>query len=191
MKPPIDHDATQQAGAAPDLADLDRRLRGWRPDHTGTLLFLVRNGEVLLIRKRRGHGAGRINGPGGKPDPGESPLACALRETEEEVGVRVDAARLAAVLRFLDVSGDDWLGYVFVAGQGSGTPRTSAEAIPAWHPLDALPFDEMWDDDRIWLPRVLAGEYLDGAFLFDAGRLLAHRLRRVDAAALGDPSAAV
>ncbi|MFX3657761.1 MAG: 8-oxo-dGTP diphosphatase [bacterium] len=191
MKQPIDHGAVQQAGAPRHLADLDRRLRGWRPDRTGTLLFLVRDGQVLLIRKRRGHGAGRINGPGGKPDPGESPLACALRETEEEVGVRVAAARLAAVLRFLDVAGDDWLGYVFIADQASGTPRTTAEAIPLWHPLDALPFDEMWEDDRIWLPRVLAGECLEGAFLFHAGRLLAHRLRRVEAAALGDRSAAV
>lgn len=191
MKQPFNHEPVQQAGAPRHLADLDRRLRGWRPDRIGTLLFLMRDGQVLLIRKRRGHGAGRINGPGGKPDAGESPLACALRETEEEVGVRVAAARLAAVLRFLDVAGDDWLGYVFVAEQGSGTPRTTAEAIPAWHALDALPFDEMWEDDRVWLPRVLAGDSLEGDFLFDAGRLLAHRLRRVDPAALGDPSAAV
>ena len=27
--------------------------------------------EVLLIRKKRGLGAGKINGPGGKIDPGE------------------------------------------------------------------------------------------------------------------------
>ena len=50
------------------LAD---RLRDWRPDHIGTLVFLLADGRVLLMRKKRGHGAGRINGPAtaGSPPP--------------------------------------------------------------------------------------------------------------------------
>jgi hypothetical protein len=35
----------------------------------------------------------------------------------------------------------------------------------------------MWDDDRYWLPRILAGERLEGDFLFRDGVLAAHRLR--------------
>ena len=35
----------------------------------------------------------------------------------------------------------------------------------------------MWEDDRIWLPRILAGEILAGDFLFRGGVLLADRLR--------------
>jgi 8-oxo-dGTP diphosphatase len=170
-----------EQGTSADLACLDRRLVGWRPDRVGTLLFLEQNGRVLLIRKRRGHGAGKINGPGGKPDPGESPLNCAVRETEEEVGIVPRGVRLAAVLKFLDLEDDDWLGYVYRADQYQGEPRTTAEAIPAWYAADALPFDEMWDDDRYWLPRVLAGERLEGEFLFRRGRLLAHRLRALAA----------
>jgi 8-oxo-dGTP diphosphatase len=163
--------------AARWAAELTGRLRDWQPQLVGTLLFLRHAGQVLLIRKRRGHGAGKINGPGGKLHSGESPLECALRETEEEVGVRPRGARLAAVLKFLDLEDDDWLGYVFVADDFIGTPRTTAEAIPAWYPVDDLPVDEMWDDDRYWLPRLLAGERLEGEFLFRRGRLLAHRLR--------------
>jgi 8-oxo-dGTP diphosphatase len=184
-------------GSAADLAELDRRLAGWRPDQVGTLLFVVdrgaadtasgraahgSGGRVLLIRKRRGHGAGKINGPGGKPEPGETPLACALRETREEVGVDAVDARLAAVLRFIDLEEDDWLGYVFVAHGHRGSPQVTAEAIPAWFPLSGLPFDHMWEDDRYWLPRVLDGQRLKGTFLFRHGRLLAHRL-----GALADP----
>jgi 8-oxo-dGTP diphosphatase len=144
---------------------------------TPVAAYPVTGGRVLLIRKRRGHGAGKINGPGGKPDPGESPLNCAVRETEEEVGIVPRGVRLAAVLKFLDLEDDDWLGYVYRADQYQGEPRTTAEAIPAWYAADALPFDEMWDDDRYWLPRLLAGERLEGAFLFRRGRLLAQRLR--------------
>ena len=169
------------------LAELHRRLESWHPDQVGTLLFLHSNGRVLLIEKRRGHGAGRINGPGGKPEAGESPLACVLRETWEEVGVRVMDARLAGVFRFLDQESSDWLGFVFLAEQFDGEPRETEEAIPAWYPDDALPFQRMWEDDRHWLPRLLAGGRLEGDFLFHDGSLRAHRLRSLPA---GEPFAA-
>ncbi len=166
-------------GDAAARDDLHRRLLDWRPDRVGTLLFLRCEDQVLLIHKRRGHGAGKINGPGGKPEPGESPAACVLRETHEEVGIEVHDARQAAVFRFVDTRDHDWLGLVFTATAFAGEPRPSAEAEPFWAPVDALPLERMWDDDRYWLPRLLAGERLEGDFLFAAGRLLAHRLRRL------------
>jgi 8-oxo-dGTP diphosphatase len=167
------------AGEPSHLAELARRLEGWRPDRTGTLMFLHHAGRVLLIRKRRGHGAGKINGPGGKPEPGETPLQCVIRETEEETGLHVHAPRLAAVFRFIDIHQPDWLGFIYRAGRWSGEPRVTAEAFPDWYPITALPFDEMWEDDRLWLPRVLSGDLLEGDFLFADGALLAHRLRAV------------
>lgn len=166
-----------------ELAELRARLVDWRPDLTGTLMFVVAGDHVLLIRKLRGHGAGKINGPGGKLDGDETPLAGALRETREEVGIIAQAPRLAAVMRFLDLEGDDWLGYVFVARGYTGTPRATAEAVPLWCALDAMPFEQMWDDDRIWLPRLLQGESLQGDFLFRSGRLLAWQLEPLSAAA--------
>lgn len=159
---------------------LSERLEGWQPDHSGTLMFIQRPGptgaEVLLMRKKRGHGAGRINGPGGKIDPGETPLEAAVRETREEVGVQVLEARLMGRFRFVDLTASQWLGYVFTASRAEGTPVETEEGDPAWYPVGGLPFAEMWDDDRYWLPRVLAGERLTGDFLFDDGRLLTHRL---------------
>ncbi len=155
---------------------LSERLQGWQPDVRGTLLFLTSGDEVLLIRKKRGHGAGKINGPGGKIDPGETPLQAALRETREETGVHVPDATLMAEFRFLDLVAQQWYGYVFLAHDFQGTPVETAEADPYWCPISELPFEQMWDDDRYWLPRLLNGEQLRGDFLFDDGRLLAHRL---------------
>lgn len=156
---------------------LERRLADWRPDLTGTLLFLAGNDDdVLLIRKKRGHGAGKINGPGGKLDAGESPAQCAVRETLEETGIEALDPQLAAIMRFVDLENDDWLGYVFVASRYRGDLRETPEAVPAWFARNEIPLEEMWDDDRYWLPRILAGEVLKGDFLFRAGSLLAHRL---------------
>lgn len=174
--------AAVDAGGGAALEALQARLVDWHPDLTGTLLFLVSGGRALLIHKRRGHGAGRINGPGGKLDPGETPLQCAVRETREETGVTALDPCLAAVMRFVEIDGDDWLGYVFVAREHVGEPRVTEEAVPEWFALDALPLDRMWPDDRLWLPRVLAGEAVRGDFLFRRGELLAWRIGPLAAA---------
>ena len=155
---------------------LTERLRDWHPDLRGTLLFLRDGDRVLLIRKKRGHGAGKINGPGGKVDPGETPVQSALRETFEETGVEVRGALLSAEFRFVDLKALQWYGYVFLAHEWRGALMETEEADPFWCPVAEIPFDAMWEDDRYWLPRVLAGERLRGDFLFDDGRLLAHRL---------------
>ena len=51
----------------------------WRPHDVATLLFVIRRGEVLLIRKLRGLGAGKINAPGGRLEPGETPAEADVR----------------------------------------------------------------------------------------------------------------
>ena len=152
----------------------------WRPDARATLLFLRRGGEVLLIHKKRGHGAGKVNGPGGKLHGAESPLEGAVRETLEEVGVQAEDAVAAAELRFQDTNGETLCGYVYVADRFRGDPVETAEARPFWCAVGALPFDEMWDDDRLWLPRVLEGDRVVGEFLMHDERLAEHRLRQIE-----------
>ncbi len=159
--------------------ELDRRLRDWQPEFTGTLLFVATHGRVLLIHKKRGHGAGKINGPGGKIENGETAVACAVRETFEEVGITAIAPRLLGTFKFVDRVASQWLGYAFVANAYEGTPVESAEAVPEWFEFAAIPYDKMWDDDRFWLPDLLAGRAVAGEFLFDDGVLLTHRLRRL------------
>ena len=59
----------------------------WKPTEYANLCFVMRDGQILLIRKKRGMGAGKINGPGGRLEKGETALDSAIRETQEEVGV--------------------------------------------------------------------------------------------------------
>ena len=55
-----------------------------------TLLLLRSNGRILLGRKKRGFGAGKANGFGGKVEVGETILQAAVREMQEECGVTVE-----------------------------------------------------------------------------------------------------
>ena len=145
----------------------------WSPGIRATLLFIFRGEEVLLIRKKRGLGAGKINGPGGKIDPGETPEQCAVREVEEELGVRALEVTEAGLLRFQFADGLGLLCHVFRAEGLAGTPVETEEAVPLWTALGAMPFDEMWADDRLWWHHLVAGRQFEGNFEFDGDRMLA------------------
>lgn len=155
----------------------------WTPTDVATLLFVIRGGEILLIRKLRGLGKGKINAPGGRLEPGEAPRDAAVRETIEEVGVRPLEPRLRGELRFQFTDGYALHCHVFSADACEGEARTTDEAIPLWTPLKAIPYDEMWADDALWLPMMLSGRSpFSGRFVFDAERMVSHRIDAVDPA---------
>lgn len=149
----------------------------WQPTVRATLMFIVEAGRVLLIRKKRGFGMGKINGPGGKLDPGETELQCAVRETEEELGVHaVDAAKRGE-LWFQFVDGLAMHVAVFHTTHHEGPAIETEEALPLWTQIEDIPFDEMWADDRHWLHRMLTGqEHFVGRFVFDGDAMLWHRI---------------
>ncbi len=145
----------------------------WIPRERATLCFVRVGTEVLLIEKKRGLGGGKVNGPGGKLEPGESPEQAAIRETQEEVGVTPSGLVKRAELRFQFLDGYSMECTVFVADGLEGEPHETAEAKPFWAAISALPYDRMWEDDRHWLGRALAGENLRGSFEFDEDRMTA------------------
>lgn len=152
----------------------DVAWESWVPAERATLLFVVRAGEILLMHKKRGLGAGKINGPGGKLEPAETPLECAVREVREELRVRPTGCDQRGILRFQFCDDSSILGYVFIADDCEGEAQETEEAIPLWTPVDAIPYDRMWADDRIWLPWLLEGRCFEGRMLFDGDVLLGH-----------------
>ncbi len=149
----------------------------WRPTEEATLLFAVRDdGAMLFIRKKRGLGAGLYNGPGGRLEPGETPLQAAIRETREEVCLDVRSAVRAGSLRFDFADGYKLKGHVFVTRDWSGEPQATDEADPVWFQPDEIPYANMWHDDPIWMPFLLQGRYFDGTFCFDGQRMRYHRV---------------
>lgn len=62
----------------------------------GVAAIIIRNNQVLLIRRKNVHGAGSWSTPGGHLDFGETPEQCAIRETQEEVGIEIKDVRFVA-----------------------------------------------------------------------------------------------
>jgi 8-oxo-dGTP diphosphatase len=151
-------------------------LENWTPTEIANLCFIIRDGQVLLIRKKRGLGAGKVNAPGGKVEPGETPLEAAIRETIEEVGVRPVEPRHAGELFFSFTDGYRLHCHVFRAEDCEGEAHETAEADPFWVPTGEIPYDEMWADDRHWLPHLLANVTFMGHFEFDGDKLLRRRV---------------
>ena len=149
----------------------------WTPRERATLVFVVTDRRVLLIEKKRGLGAGKVNAPGGRIEPGETPAQCAVREAQEELGITPTDVALAGELQFQFV-GDNTLaghsihGYVFTASGYRGHPVETDEAVPLWCDLDAIPYHRMWADDAYWVPLMLSGQRFVGRFVFDGDEML-------------------
>ncbi|MGA1974497.1 MAG: 8-oxo-dGTP diphosphatase [Conexivisphaerales archaeon] len=146
-----------------------------------TLCLIIRDGQVLLLLKSKGRfGGGKWNGLGGKLLPGESPLECVRREVGEESGLEIEDPRLRGKLRFQfgDDWSKDWVVHVFSAREFTGELRSSDEGSLRWFAAEDIPYSQMWEDDRHWLPLLLGGASFSGSFRFDLGgtRLLSFDL---------------
>ncbi|OQW97683.1 MAG: NUDIX hydrolase [Verrucomicrobia bacterium A1] len=149
---------------------------GWVPVQRATLLFVRQRGEILLIEKKRGLGAGKVNAPGGRIEPGETDEAAAVREVEEEVCITPHPPVERGSLKFQFVDGFSISASVFTSDGFTGVPRETDEAVPMWVDERSIPYERMWADDRIWVPHMLAGRRFDGRFLFDGDAMLDYRL---------------
>lgn len=148
----------------------------WQAEERATLMFVQKEGQVLLIHKKRGLGAGNINGPGGRIELNESPMQCAIRETEEELCITPLEVAFAGELFFHSEDMPRIHGYVFTASDYTGIPTETDEAIPLWTNVDEIPYDKMWQDDQYWLPQVLLGKTITGWFSFVQETLLDYKV---------------
>jgi 8-oxo-dGTP pyrophosphatase MutT (NUDIX family) len=144
-----------------------------------TLLFLIKKSgntitDICLAMKKRGFGAGRYNGVGGKLDPGETIEQAVIRETDEEISVVVEQKDLIKIaeLGFMFPHRPDFdqLVHVYMTEVWDGKPVESEEMTPKWFPISDIPYTTMWPDDILWLPQVVHGnKFVKASFTFGEG----------------------
>jgi mutator protein MutT len=131
-----------------------------------TLLFLRRDGQILLAMKKRGFGVGKWNGAGGKVELGETVDEAAIRECQEEIAVTPTKFEQIGDIKFY-MSEDPTFGHhahIYVATEWEGEPRETDEMRPEWFDENKIPYNKMWVDDKFWLPTLLAGKKFHGTF---------------------------
>lgn len=133
-----------------------------------TLCIIHEHPRVLLGYKKRGFGAGRWNGFGGKIEKGETPEHAAHRELHEEAGITARDLHSMGTLEFTFLATNEILEvHVFRAHTYDGEPAESEEMRPQWFYIDEIPFSDMWPDDSYWFPFFLRGTPFFGEFHFD------------------------
>jgi 8-oxo-dGTP diphosphatase len=109
---------------------------------------LIRDGARILMSRRRADQPmpGKWEFPGGKVEPGESPVEALAREVREELGCEIDVGRIFEVV-FHVYDEFDLHMLVYAATIARGTPRAVEVAEIAWveaallPELDLLPAD--------------------------------------------------
>ena len=134
-----------------------------------TLCILVKENQILLGMKKRGFGKGKYNGFGGKVSDNETIEEAALRELHEEVKIKANELEKIAELTFIFPEKKEWdqVVHVFLVKSWDGEPIETEEMEPVWIDRDNIPYDQMWSDDKYWLPLVLQNKYVKARFLFE------------------------
>jgi|EP00945_MAST-04E_sp_MAST-4E-sp1_P002470 ADP-ribose pyrophosphatase YjhB (NUDIX family) len=138
--------------------------------------------QILLGMKKRGFGVGKWNGFGGKVEAGESVFEGAIREIQEEAFITPVGMRQAGLLAFdfPDGSCKPLLVHVFKATEYEGEISESEEMKPAWFANDAVPFEEMWEDDKLWFPYMFEDRPFVGRFTFkDLHTMVKHDIKEL------------
>lgn len=132
--------------------------------------------------KKRGYGAGKWNGVGGKANSGESPKQAAIRECKEEIGVIPKNLELIGELSFIDRAEDGFNQncHIYTATDWEGEPAESEEMKPEWFNVYKIPYDQMWPSDKVWLPYLLGGSPFKGEIVYDGDDLVSHKIAKND-----------
>lgn len=145
--------------------------------------FPVKGEDVLLMHRIKtsgGLGQDLVSGIGGKVGDeedfkNETPEEALIREVQEEIGITPVTYRQVGRVRFLWETKPNWNMNVliYIVDSWEGNPVETEVAKPVWHKICDLPTENMWEDNLHWVPQILAGEQVDGVFLYGADKKLA------------------
>jgi 8-oxo-dGTP diphosphatase / 2-hydroxy-dATP diphosphatase len=147
-----------------------------------TLGLIVKDNKILLGMKKRGFGEGRWNGFGGKLEEGESIEEAMKREMFEECQIKIEELKKIGVINFIFTKeSKEMQVHIYIIKKFVGTPIETEEMKPQWFELNKIPYEQMWPDDKIWIPLFLKEKYFSGEVYFlDINTIIKHTIREVN-----------
>jgi 8-oxo-dGTP diphosphatase/2-hydroxy-dATP diphosphatase len=145
-----------------------------------TEALAVKNGKLLLGRKKRSFGKGKWLGFGGKVEEGESLEDALKRECLEECSIKLKKFEKRGVLTFYYTNDPEMEVHYFEMLEYDGEPKESDEMEVGWFETDKIPYDKMFPNDYYWLPMFLKKEFFEGEFWFDKDyKIKKHKINKI------------
>lgn len=144
-----------------------------------TLIYLEKDGCFLMLlrnKKKNDCNEGKWIGVGGKFEKNETPEECIKREVLEETGLTLLSMHFYGVIEFRSDSDEDEDMYLFTSDEFSG--ETSPDKIECnegtlkWIPKCGIMSLNLWEGDRYFLKKILAGQQkINMRLVYNSGRI--------------------
>lgn len=108
----------------------------------GVGVMIVKDGKVLLGKRKGSHGAGEYAFPGGHLEYMESFDACAKREAAEETGIEIENVRFLMLANVTKYAPKHYAHITLTADWKAGEPRVLEPEVCeswGWYDLNDLP----------------------------------------------------
>lgn len=139
--------------------------------------------HVCLAMKKRGFGVGMWNGSGGKPEENEPVEIAARREVQEELGVKVKKMEKRGEIDFVLRNEEKIvLMQTFLVTDWINEPKESEEMKPEWFAVDKVPYKQMWQSDKEWLPIILSGKKIKAKYTYacEGGEVETREIKEIE-----------
>ena len=108
----------------------------------GVGVLILKEGKILLGKRKASHGAGEYACPGGHMEYMESFEECAKRETAEEAGIEIKNVRFSLLMNLKEYAPKHYVHVSLIADWKSGEPKVmEPEKLESWgwYDMDKLP----------------------------------------------------
>ena len=132
---------------------------------------------IHRVKKENDYHQGKWNGLGGKFVPGESPEDCAVREIEEESGLKIKNIKMKGFITFPLFDGkEDWYVFLFTADDFDGKLIDSNEGKLDWIPNNKLTDINLWEGDKYFIPWLFKEKFFSAKFIYENGKYISHNV---------------
>lgn len=126
-----------------------------------TLCYLEQNGQYLMlhrVKKKQDVNKDKWIGVGGKFEPEENALACALREVQEETGLIMNVPLYRGIVDFFCPPWPAERMHLFTCTDFSGEMRVCDEGDLEWVAKEKVSSLPIWEGDKIFFELLAKNE---------------------------------